>query len=306
MVVPSDRVFVPIDAEPTYHRLSGYDSRWQEQIRDGIEMARRYWGSYGPTHVWVVGAERGQAIEDSAKEAFLEEYCRWRIAGTDRTMGDCRGHATERFIDVAERGDPEAYLSWVDEFNQPEAELVFINVDRWYHEDEPIPDPILRGIHEYTHVFQMAHGSMPTWMMEGAAVFSEGWIPWREGRCDFDVVEQRMRRLMERFRRMDAPDLTIADMEDVDTAPDAVRRYHRELAYDAGAWAVVFLIHQSPSASVSAFRDEFCPMVAELGWETALDRYLGIEGKEAFYRAFELFLSAPLDTQLVVLGELRP
>ena len=33
-------------------------------------------------------------------------------------------------------------------------------------------------------------------------------------------------------------------------------------------------------------------MVAELGWKTALDRYLGIDGKEAFYLAFEFLTRA--------------
>ena len=304
--VSSSRVFIPIEAEPTYHLLAGYDPRWQAQVREGVEMARQYWGSYGPAHVWVVGTEDGQAIGDDAKEAFLGEYCRWRISGTDRTMDDCRGHATERFIDVAERGESEAYLSWVDEFDQPEAELVFINVDQWYFEDDPIPDPILRGIHECTHVFQKAFGVMPTWMMEGGAVFSEAWIPWIEGRCDYEFLSMRMRHLLDRIEEMEDSDLTIADMEDIDSAPESVRKYYRELAYDAGAWAFVFLVHQSPSASVSTLRDEFFPMITEHGWEKAMSLYLGIPGKAEFYEAFDGFMGAPLRTKLVVLRELQP
>ena len=269
-------------------------------------MARRYWGSYGPTHVWVVGIEDGRAIEESAKQAFLDEYCGWRIAGTGRTMEDCRGHATERFIDVAERGESEAYLSWVDEFPQPEAELVFINVDRWYFEDDSIPDPVLRGIHEYTHVFQKAFGMMPTWMMEGGAVFSEGWIPMVEGRCGRDFMTARMRRLMERVEQMEATGLSIADMEDIDSAPESVRKYHRELAYDAGAWAFAFMVHLSPSRSVAALREEFFPLVTKHGWEEALVQYLGIDGRAGFYEAFEAFTEASFDSQLMVLSEIRP
>ena len=302
----SARVFIPVDGEPTYHLLPGYDPGWQSRIRDGIEMARRFWGGYGPAHVWVVGVEDGGRIDGDASAAFLDEYCRWRIAGTGRTMDDCLQHAAGRFIEVAERGDAEAYLSWVDEFDQPEAELVFINVDRWYFEDDPVPDPVLRGIHEYTHVFQMAFGAMPTWMMEGTAVLSEAWIPWVDGRCDFDVVSRRMAHLLDRIDRMEDPELTIADMEDFDAAPESVRGHHRELAYDAGAWAIVFLVHCSPSRSVSSFRDEFHPMITEHGWEQALSLYLGIDGKHAFYEAFDLFMDAPLKTKLVVLGELQP
>ena len=95
-------------------------------------------------------------------------------------------------------------------------------------------------------------------------------------------------------------------MEDIDTAPAKVRKHYRELAYDTGAWAIVFLIHQSPTQSVAAFRDDFHPMVTELGWEAALTRYLGIEDKAVFYRAFDSFLKAPRKTQMVVLRELQP
>ena len=155
------RPFVETKAPPTYHVLSGYDPKWEAHIREGIEMARAYWGSYGPTHVWIGGREDGRPIDGAAREAFIEEYCRWRTAGTERTLEECRPYVTERFIDVIESDRPEAYLSWVDEKSQPEAELVFLNVHDWFYEEDAVPDPVLRGIHEYTHVFQMAYGECP-------------------------------------------------------------------------------------------------------------------------------------------------
>ena len=111
---------------------------------------------------------------------------------------------------------------------------------------------------------------------------------------------------MDRARSVEDPDLTIADMEDIDTASAKVRKHYRELAYDTGAWAVAFLIHQSPSGSVAAYRDEFHPMITELGWEAALARYLDIEDKAVFYRAFESFLKAPRKTQMKVLRDIQP
>ena len=300
------RTFIPVVDEPTYHLLEGYDPKWRDQIRDGVEMARSFWGSYGPAHVFVVGAEDGETIPEASREAFLEDYCRWRTRGTGRTTAECRPHATERFIDIAERGESEAYLSWVEEFEQPEAELVFINVHQWYYDEDEIPDPVLRGIHEYTHVFQKGFATMPTWMMEGGAVFSEGWLPWIAGRCDDDFMATRMDRLMDRALTIDDPDLSIADMEDIDTAPANVRKYYRELAYDSGAWAVAFLIHQSPSQSVKTFRDEFFPLITKLGWESAVARYLGIDDKADFYRGFDAFMAAPRKTQMDLLREIQP
>ena len=302
----SSGVFIPIATEPIYHLLPGYDSQWQEQVREGIEMARRYWGGYGPVRVWVIGTEDTGPIPEVAKNAFIEEYCGWRTAGIDVTADECRGQVEVRFIDVAERGEPQAYLSWVDDFEQPEAELVFINVDRWYFRGDPIPDPVLRGIHEYTHVFQMAFGPMPTWMMEGGAVFSEAWIPWIQGRCDFDFFSTRMRHLLDGIQKMDGTGLSIADIEDIDTASPSARKHHRELAYDAGAWAFVFLIHRSSSRSVSGLREVFFPLIKTHGWEKALDLHLDINGKEDFYLAFEDFMEASLEMKLEALREIEP
>jgi len=298
--------FTRVAAPPTYHVLNGYHSRWRAQIEDGIELARAYWGSYGPVHVWIAGREDGGGPTSAAKDRFLAEYCWWRTSGTDRSHEECREHASERFFDVVERGESEAYLSWVEEFEHPEAELVFLNVHKWFFEDDPIPDPVLRGVHEYTHVFQKAFADTPTWMMEGGAVFAEGWIPWIAGRCDKDYVWSRMSGSMRQARRATSKGLSIADVEDIDTAPGFVRRFYRELAYDAGAWATVLLVHKSKSRSVAALRDEFFPLVNELGWEQALCRYLDIENKYWFYESFDAFMESSPASQRQTLAELLP
>ena len=58
--------FVAVDGEPTYHVLDGYDPRWQALIRQGIEEARAYWGSYGPVHVWILGRGDDTPVDHEA------------------------------------------------------------------------------------------------------------------------------------------------------------------------------------------------------------------------------------------------
>jgi hypothetical protein len=292
-----------MDEGPVFHTLEGYDSKWTELIREGIEQSQAYWGTYGPVHVWVVGVEEGDTISEKSRQAFLDEYCTWRIATTNRTIDECRQHAQRQFFDVAEGDEPEAYLSGVPEATPPKAELIFINVHEWFFEDDDIPDPILRGIHEYTHVYQLAVGPMPTWMVEGGAVFTESWLPSLDGRR---APEVNMERIMERVQRTSDPDLSIADMENIDTASEAASKYYMQLAYDSGAWAIAFIVYQSPTQSVSALRDQFFPLVTELGWKTALPKYVGMKDKAQFYDAFDVFMDAPRAEQLKLLSELKP
>ncbi|MDE0892018.1 MAG: hypothetical protein OSB14_07525, partial [Planctomycetota bacterium] len=240
---------ISMEEGPSYHLLDGYGEKWFEQVKQGVELSRSYWGSYGPAHVWILGCEDGESISEAAKEAFLSEYCAWRTASSERSVSECLPYAEERFFDVAERGDPEAYLSDVRDTEPRMAELIFINVHKWYREEESFPDPILRGIHEYTHVFQQGFGQMPTWMMEGGAVFSEVWLPFQEGLID---PHEKMRWIMQSAHKVESSGYTIADMEEIESAPKRIAKYHRELAYDSGAWAMVFMIHTSPTQSVTA------------------------------------------------------
>lgn len=293
---------VALEDGPGYHLLEGYDERWLEQVREGVEEARAYWGSYGPAHVWVLGCEDGESISEEAKQSFLAEYCEWRTASSERTVSECLPYAEERFIDVAERGDPEAYLSDVRDTEQRMGELIFINVHKWYYEEDAVPDPVLRGMHEYTHIFQSAFGVMPTWMMEGGAVFSEVWLPYESGRRDMESV---MDHCMESAHRALGRGRSIAEMEEIESAPSKIAKYHRELAYDAGAWATAFMIHESKTRTVSSLRDEFYPSVTTLGWEQALSKYVGMESKEEFYEAFSVFMASPRPEQLELLGRLK-
>ena len=144
---------------------------------------------------------------------------------------------------------------------------------------------------------------MPTWLMEGGAVFSEAWLPALKGRGD---PRRMMRHFMDSAHRVDDPSLSIADMEEIETASPEVAKYHRELAYDAGAWAVTFMIYKSPTRSVASLRDAFYPRVAEVGWEAALPEYVGMKDKDAFYEAFANFMELPREEQLQVFDALKP
>ena len=294
---------VAMDEGPTYHLLAGYDPVWLQHVKEGVERSRAYWGTYGPVHVWVLGQEDGDEITDEAKRAFLDEYCAWRIQDSARTMEECREHMRERFFGVLERGESEAYLSGVTDTNPHKAELIFINVHKWNFEGDAIPDPVLRGIHEYTHVFQLSVGKLPTWVLEGGAVFAEAWLPQLDGRRD---SQRAMRHVMRSARSVKDPNLSIADMEDIESASEEVAAYYRELAYDAGAWAMVFMVSESPTQSVATLRDEFYPLARKIGWEAALCRYVGMQSKAEFYGAFAAFLNRPLQEQLQLLAQLEP
>ena len=98
---------------------------------------------------------------------------------------------------------------------------------------------------------------------------------------------------------------TIRDMEEIETASPDVARWHHELAYEAGPWAVAFAISRSPSRSISRHFRTFYPLVDQMGWEAALCEYSDMENIDAFYSGFESFMQRPLADRLAVLGALK-
>lgn len=294
----------PMTEGPTYQLLDGYDPLWLSQVKEGVELARTYWGTYGPTHILVLGKEEGQVITAESKSAFLDEYCKWRTASSiHHSHEDCLAHSKENLFGPMERGDSESMLSGVRDTVPQMAELIFINVHNQENDDATLPGPVQRGIHEYTHVFQLSVGRMPTWMMEGGAMFFENWIPQLGNRGNWKL---RMRQMMleTKFKLQDLK-YTIADMEEIESASEELKEYYQTLAYHSGAWAIAFIIHRSPTQSVAVFRDKFYPLVAELGWEMAVAQYSGVDSKDDFYRAFDAFTDLSIDQQMESLDHIK-
>ena len=82
-------------------------------------------------------------------------------------------------------------------------------------------------------------------------------------------------------------------------------KYIRHYAYEAGAWAVVFIIHSSPTRSIRDYHERFYPRVAQVGWKKSLTEYGGFESTDTFYEQFELFLESPREEKMKLLSEIR-
>ena len=183
------------------------------------------------------------------------------------------------------------------EADPPRAEIVFINPHGFGGEDMPT-----RSIHEYTHVFQKAFDFTPTWMMEGGAELLACHLGEDHGWGERD---QTMRWYAQSLENAGDLGYTIRDMEEIETAGPLIARYHRELAYDAGAWAVAYLISHTPSRRIGTYFRDYFPLVDQVGWEQALCDSTDFATIDAFYQGFEVFMDQPLDERMGLLKTLR-
>ena len=283
---------------PRYFISHGYDERWSAAIKLGIDVTRDYLGNYGPVQVYIVGQEDDELSDPAHRNDIAEAFCEVHNAGSDRPMEDCLSSDGKEMAQKAIDGKTEAFMTMAMDADPPTAELVFINAHTMGGA-EMMPT---RSIHEYTHVYQKSFKLTPTWMMEGGAELLAAHLGEKHGWGDRD-------RTMEWYARHldEAEDLefTIRDMEEIETATPDVARWHRELAYEAGAWAVAFAISKSPSRSIGQYYRTFYPMVDEMGWQAALCEYTGMDNIDAFYEGFELVIEQPLEDRLAMLSTLK-
>ncbi len=282
---------------PRYFVSAGYAERWPRMLQEGINTTRDYLGNFGPTHVFLLGQEGGELAAKVDQSSIAQAFCEVHNAGSGRPMADCLERDGADLVRKALAGEVEAYLTMAMESDPPTAELVFINA----HEFGEV-DIRTRGIHEYTHVYQMAFEYTPTWMTEGGAELLASHLAWKHGWGDHS---ETMRRYALSLERAEDLEYTIRDMEEIESAPADVARWHRELAYDAGSWAVTFLIDHSRTRSISGFFKTYYPLVNASTWQGALCEYTDFETVEAFYEEFSSFLKQPLEHRLSVLESLK-
>ena len=287
-----------LEQPPRYFISHGYDERWTAAIKLGIDVARDYLGNYGPVQVYVVGQEDDELSDPAHQDAIAEAFCNVHNAGSDRPMEDCLTSDGQEMAQKAVDGETEAFMTIAMDADPPTAELVFINAHTMGGEEMMPP----RSIHEYTHVYQKSFELTPTWMMEGGAELLACHLGEQHGWGDRDETMKWYARHLDQAKDLE---YTIRDMEEIETATPDVARWHRELAYDAGAWAVAFAISKSPSRSISQYYRTFYPMVDEMGWRAALCQYTGIDNIDAFYEGFESLSQQSLDDRLAMLGTLE-
>lgn len=286
-----------LDARPDYFVSHGYDRRWSDAMTAGIDAARDYLGNYGPLQVYIIGQETDELADEAHRNEIATTYCDVHNAGSRRPMSECLDGDGRDLVEKAITGASEAYLTMAMESDPPRAEIVFINAHTFGEDDMPT-----RGIHEYTHVYQKAFAFTPTWMMEGGAELLACHLGEKHGWGRRDQTMEWYARSLERAEGLR---YTIRDMEEIETAGPLIARWHRELAYDAGAWAVAYLIDHTPSRSIGSYFRGYFPMADRIGWQAALCESTDFTSVEDFYEGFERFMERPIDERLAMLKALK-
>ena len=299
-------VFVAADVPPAVDKA----------VRETLAIAVKTWGSSGRLEYWVLGTDHEAAIELSRL------YCKRRVSRGHMTRQACiedRNNRDHGFLMYQKIGK-EALSS-----GRPRGSAGHNGGAEWgFHNmtsslplgfagklDIPGEGEQVTLLHEYWHSVQNSFIQTenhrrrrelmgPVWFVEGSAVAmaettaSRLWQEkkmkrWNNSSHPFPTLLQRMKNKMNLVQEKRQDCATVL--------PDSYDSDCRELAYEAGAWALVYLMHRQGR---DILLKGFHPRVEKLGWKGAFQATFE-QSPEAFEVEFENFLDQPWSEQLKIL-----
>ena len=304
--------------KPKIYQNENYNKTRLKAVMLGIKAAREVVGSMAPVSLFFFDTQKKKSAYDEISRAFC-----WTLSRENTTKCD---EMTNEYSPVrqAERGEAAAFNTdrcygnndadpqcpdtprsnmQYDEYIE-EPVIVFVNVIS--DDADHLPYFATRGTHEYTHTFQSAYlpGMGPAWLAEGSAEFNAyhaganatdgtGW-PGGDHPVTFhwSMVEYSLKEQIQGSWLKKAPNLKLQDIESMDEqrcSPQALK-FARELAYDAGAWAIAYIVHLSGKSQLEFWRGNFWPSIARVGWKAAVADYTGLSSIDDFYNKFDKFI----------------
>lgn len=165
--------------EITYQESKNFPSNLKQSVETGIDMAQKLLGKVSGVSVFLYESQNSTAQDASAYTDIDSEWCE----ATRSVLGDYGCDESQRNREKAMAGTNNVYASHRDACQSdcgkgavgavPMVITSGLKDDGSYYDDVENQMTTF-AIHEYTHAFQMHWGKhIPTWLMEGGAVFLE-------------------------------------------------------------------------------------------------------------------------------------
>ena len=318
---PSDVVQIPEgDITVEVFTASDLDPSVGPIIEDTLLAAGELWGLYWPVEYWVMG------LDPVAGQELVEQYCERRDKAGQFDYSDCMdreaGDEQHSMISYQRQG-AEALAS-----GQPYGTAGrngdanwglhrFASTIPWGltgYFDLPGEEDIKTVFHEYWHAVQHSFIQTldwdqrdelmgPVWFVEGgaeymaqigrAALRAEGKLPEvPAGSWPFEFEEQMS------YKLFGIDDGFSGDCEGRDLI--SITEYSdpcSSLGYDAGAWAIAYLLDQAAGKTLLA---DFYPTLEEKGWQQAFEDFAGMSLAE-FNDGFSKFIEKTTPERLAIL-----
>lgn len=296
---PVKRDDAPIIPAPVLLVADGLnkDGSLVKNYRRGLDYAIDYFGNYGPYYVYLLSSDS----EESVRQIYLQR-AKNRINQNSETST-----AREQIAEFMKRnnvtneikavlaGKAEGGLTWTQ---HPPILYEDVTTNAKGREKDPLENT-WGALHEYHHVFQMAHCDtkqsrssdkhINSWMAEGMASYSSAKFMQNLSLIDFEDYMLQLKKSGANIGRPGIneyvakhPNWQLENEEYWEEGGSA------QVYYMLGAWATAYLIHVKEVKEVVVLKEWYFD-IPKLGKSAAFEKHMGLSLND-FYQEFRPFI----------------
>ncbi len=296
---PVKRDDTPIIPAPVLLVADGLnnDGSLVKNYRRGLDYAIDYFGNYGPYYVYLLSSDS----EESVRQIYLQR-AKNRINQNSETSTAReqiaefmkRNNVTNE-INAVLAGKAEGGLTWTQ---HPPILYEDVTTNAKGREKDPLENT-WGALHEYHHVFQMAHCDtkqsrssdkhINSWMAEGMASYSSAKFMQNLSLIDFEDYMLQLKKSGANIGRPGIneyvakhPNWQLENEEYWEEGGSA------QVYYMLGAWATAYLIHVKEVKEVVVLKEWYFD-IPKLGKSAAFEKHMGLSLND-FYQEFRPFI----------------
>jgi len=263
----------------------------------GLRYAIDYFGNYGPYYVYLLGPDSEQSVREIYRQRAMT---RVRLDSRFPTAEKQVEEFLERPNVVTEiksvlAGKAEGGLTWTQD---PPILYEDVTTNAKGREKDPIENT-WGALHEYHHVFQMAHcdtrqertseKNINSWMAEGMATYSSARFMENLGLIDFRDYMLELRKSGANIGRPSINEFLVTTRDwQLHNESYWEQGGAAQVYYMLGAWASAYLIHVQHIDEIVVLKDWYHD-IPRIGKSAAFRKHMGLSLAE-FYRKFDAFI----------------
>ncbi|MCP4848969.1 MAG: hypothetical protein GY899_13595 [Verrucomicrobiaceae bacterium] len=296
-------------AEPVLFVANGLnaDGSLVKNYHRGLQYAIDYFGNYGPYYVYLLGPDSEQSVREIYRQRAMT-----RINPGSRFP--TAEEQVEKFLNLPNvaaeiksvlSGKAEGGLTWTQE-----SPILYedVTTNAKGREKDPVENT-WGALHEYHHVFQMAHcdtkqertseKNINSWMAEGMATYSSAKFMDNLGLVDFQDYMLELRKSGANIARPGINEFLIATQDwQLDNESYWDQGRSAQVYYMLGAWATAYLIHVQ-NIDESVVLKKWYHDIPQIGKSAAFEKHMGLSLAE-FYQKFDTFIRQTDDEIMVI------
>ena len=272
------------------------DGSLVKNYQRGLRYAIDYFGNYGPYYIYLLGPDSERSVREIYRQRAMSRVDPKSTASAKQQIEEfLKRPNVVAEIKAVLLGKAESGLTWTQD---PPVLYEDVTTNAKEREKNPIENT-WGALHEYHHVFQMAHCDtkqkrtsdkhINSWMAEGMATYSSAKFIENMGLVDFKGYMLDLRESGANIGRPGINEfLAKTQTWQLDNENYWDKGGSAQVYYMLGSWATAYLIHVQGVDEVAVLKDWYHD-IPRIGKSAAFKKHMGLSLAD-FYEKFDAFI----------------